>query len=184
MGRFDKGGKVRAETPRASANRRRLARLASLHERVAGICEEMARLQLEQAAIWQEIADTMCPDWNDLIPDVGTVSSPELLQTVLDVCGPPSKSGKYGSVYFVSADDRRVKIGVARDVQSRVASLQTGCPDPLVVLGTFPGGALLERAIHAALKTEWIRGEWFWLSDRVRQLIKDGEKHFSALEVP
>ena len=66
-------------------------------------------------------------------------------------------------VYFVQAggDGGPVKIGIARDLGSRLNSLRTGCPDPIVVLATAPGGKNEEAALHERFATHRRRGEWF-----------------------
>jgi hypothetical protein len=57
------------------------------------------------------------------------------------------------------------KIGVANDLESRLASLQTGNPYPLVVLACFefPNAGIVERALHQAFASVRSRGEWFAL---------------------
>lgn len=54
-----------------------------------------------------------------------------------------------------------VKIGIARDVEARIATLQTGNPDELHLLASFPGSQAHETALHRYLQAERIRGEWF-----------------------
>lgn len=58
------------------------------------------------------------------------------------------------------------KIGVANDVESRLAQLSTGNPFPLEVkvIYEFENAEIVERAIHQKLKDKRIRGEWFELS--------------------
>lgn len=54
-----------------------------------------------------------------------------------------------------------VKIGIARDVEARICTLQTGNPDELHLLASFPGTQADETALHRYLQAERIRGEWF-----------------------
>lgn len=54
-----------------------------------------------------------------------------------------------------------VKIGIARDVEARISTLQTGNPDELHLLASFPGTQADELALHRYLRDERIRGEWF-----------------------
>lgn len=58
------------------------------------------------------------------------------------------------------------KIGVASDVESRLAQLSTGNPFPLEVkiVYEFDNAEIVERAIHQKLKNKRVRGEWFELS--------------------
>lgn len=58
------------------------------------------------------------------------------------------------------------KVGVANDVDLRLAQLQTGNPLVLSLVDAygFDNAEIVERAIHQAWKKERIRGEWFRLS--------------------
>lgn len=55
------------------------------------------------------------------------------------------------------------KVGVANDVESRLAQLQTGNPLEMKILGAygFDNAEIPERAIHQAWKKQHVRGEWF-----------------------
>lgn len=57
------------------------------------------------------------------------------------------------------------KIGVANDVESRLAQLQTGSPFELEIMECygFDNAEIAERAIHQAFTKERVRGEWFEL---------------------
>lgn len=57
-----------------------------------------------------------------------------------------------------------VKIGSAKDVKKRLQSLRTGCPRPLHLLGTLPGGRAVEMRLHAAFDHRRVHGEWFALT--------------------
>lgn len=69
----------------------------------------------------------------------------------------------------ISDADSRHKIGVASDVGSRLAQLQTGSPFELTIENCyiFENAAIAERAIHQAWSRERTRGEWFLLSGNV-----------------
>lgn len=58
------------------------------------------------------------------------------------------------------------KIGIANDVQTRLATLQTGNPFELELIECygFENAEIVERAIHQAFKKQRIRGEWFELN--------------------
>lgn len=74
------------------------------------------------------------------------------------------KDDPYGVVYFVGASTSGpVKIGFTTDrtAESRVAQLQTGSHEELVILGTIEAGPAVERAIHSVLDAHSVRGEWF-----------------------
>lgn len=71
---------------------------------------------------------------------------------------------RYGIVYFFGPKDTgAVKIGYtsSRDPAKRLAQLQTGSAETLIVLGTINGGPLVERTIHGLLAAHRVRGEWF-----------------------
>ena len=57
-----------------------------------------------------------------------------------------------------------IKIGFAADPWGRMMNMQTGCPTPLRLLGTLPGGAMTERRLHRCHSASLVRGEWFSLS--------------------
>lgn len=74
------------------------------------------------------------------------------------------KTVSYGVVYFVgAAESGPVKVGFTTDrtVESRLAQLQTGSHEKLLVLGKVDAGPAVERAIHNVLSTHLVRGEWF-----------------------
>lgn len=70
-------------------------------------------------------------------------------------------------VYFVRAGNKgAIKIGVARDVKKRLATMQTGNPFELKVIALIPCSGVqqafdTERRIHNLFKAKRIRGEWF-----------------------
>jgi T5orf172 domain len=84
-------------------------------------------------------------------------------------------------VYMLRAEgDTPIKVGVATDVQSRIASLQTGNSRRLELLALLLGSYPLERALHCELSGYCVRGEWFddgsGLLDfvaRIRKLSED-----------
>jgi hypothetical protein len=67
----------------------------------------------------------------------------------------PSKDGKY------------VKIGVSKDVQTSLCSLQTASHSDLQVVGVIETHApyLIEHALHEVFKNRWVLGEWFDILD-------------------
>lgn len=66
-------------------------------------------------------------------------------------------------VYAVSseADQKAIKIGVARDIYKRVRSLQIGSASPIVLRWSARGGYPLERHLHETFDKKRISGEWF-----------------------
>jgi len=65
-------------------------------------------------------------------------------------------------VYFIRAgEDGPVKIGKADCVDTRLATLQCGHYQDLILLRTLPGGIEEEKWAHEAFRINHIRGEWF-----------------------
>lgn len=68
-------------------------------------------------------------------------------------------------VYVIGVTACPVKIGVASDVPRRLATLQTGCPDLLLVHHTIKVPEFLaceiEAEAHRAFKSRHRHGEWF-----------------------
>lgn len=65
-------------------------------------------------------------------------------------------------IYLVECQGFR-KIGIAGDVESRMASLQTGNPFPLCLEGCygFENAEIVEKAVHQKFAEFRKRGEWF-----------------------
>lgn len=68
-------------------------------------------------------------------------------------------------VYFIT-NGVHVKIGKSKDIQKRLASLQTGSPLPLELLGFIPCSDEKERTwteamIHEECLDQVVHGEWF-----------------------
>ena len=73
-------------------------------------------------------------------------------------------------VYIVGAGEY-LKIGfTARPLSSRLASLATGSPHPLVLLALVPGTSQLERWFHSRLRAHRREGEWFDAASREQAL--------------
>jgi hypothetical protein len=66
-----------------------------------------------------------------------------------------------GSVYFIEADNGRIKIGYAANVAKRFRALQTANSATLTLLGSVAGTRAAERAIHRRLAAHRQDGEWF-----------------------
>lgn len=75
------------------------------------------------------------------------------------------------SVYFIQrGEGGPIKIGVSTDVATRLRSLQAKSSELLVLLGTLPGGAELEQALHGRFRDQKVEGEWFRLSPELLRL--------------
>lgn len=67
-----------------------------------------------------------------------------------------------GNVYAIRAQGLPgTKIGYAKDVDSRLKCLQTGCPVPLRVVTHIPSEQSVESSLHRLLDHERIMLEWF-----------------------
>jgi hypothetical protein len=66
------------------------------------------------------------------------------------------------NLYLIKCNEY-YKIGIANDLQSRLASLQTGNPYPLVVefCFQFPNAAIVEKVLHQRFANVRELGEWF-----------------------
>lgn len=76
-------------------------------------------------------------------------------------------------IYFIRAGDRPyVKIGVcAGNPAVRMAGLQVGSVEQLVLLGTVEGGPADEREWHSRFDYLRVRGEWFEFTPELQQAV-------------
>lgn len=73
-------------------------------------------------------------------------------------------------VYFVYAEKcGMIKIGVTGDLRQRLADLQIGSPERLVILSHVRGNYHVEQYLHGIFERERSHGEWFRVSDRLIQ---------------
>jgi hypothetical protein len=90
----------------------------------------------------------------------------------------------HGYVYIAEAGDH-IKIGWARDVRYRIATLQTGNPYPIELKGAIPddNAYLLEQILHGFFRAYNHNGEWHRsLSyDETEEAIKQFEKWSSEI---
>lgn len=75
-------------------------------------------------------------------------------------------------VYAIQAQtSRHVKFGIAGNVEQRLAELQCGNPERLVILATKPGDLSIERHIHKLLDEHRLEGEWFAWGARTSAVV-------------
>lgn len=76
-------------------------------------------------------------------------------------------------VYFIGNTQLRdrVKIGVAKDPETRLLRLQTGSPVSLQLLAVMPGDADTEAALHRRFAGRRMKGEWFRRNEEIDELI-------------
>ena len=77
-------------------------------------------------------------------------------------------------VYFIQCGSF-MKIGVADEVLSRLATLQTANPEPLSLVHSMPGGYELESLLHLRFAEHRVRpgGEWFRDCEAIRTFIAE-----------
>lgn len=80
-------------------------------------------------------------------------------------------------IYFIKCldDNGFIKIGVAKNIKSRLDTLQTGCPYPLKVICSIPckgrpKALAIERRLHSYFAKSRIGGEWFKADIRIKDL--------------
>lgn len=69
-------------------------------------------------------------------------------------------------VYVIGTGKGPVKIGYARDPEDRMAKLQIGTPERLILFRKVPHqrAQVVERKVHKRLKQHRQAGEWFYVS--------------------
>jgi hypothetical protein len=75
---------------------------------------------------------------------------------------------------YIIGDGENIKIGVSKNPQRRLKTLQTGHPHKLTLLFSIPSPSAykIEKQLHKMLtdfrvkKTNCVRSEWFCLKDR------------------
>lgn len=88
-----------------------------------------------------------------------------------------------GHVYVIQAEHGGpVKVGRARDPRKRLASIQTGSPHRLRIIGLIVGGAWMERDLHARLADHRMMGEWFEWNEAVRAVLDSHVTWAAAVE--
>lgn len=73
-------------------------------------------------------------------------------------------------VYFIGAADM-VKIGFTISISKRMTEISLMSPIPLTLLGSLVGGRKKEQELHIRFKQYRRRGEWFELSDEIKEFI-------------
>ena len=76
-------------------------------------------------------------------------------------------------VYFIQDEDGYIKIGYSENVDKRIAGLQTSSRQKLTLLGAVRGDQSLEALYHRVFKSDRVRGEWFYPSQRLLRMIEE-----------
>jgi len=64
-------------------------------------------------------------------------------------------------VYFIRRPDGQIKIGFSHEPESRLRAISSQSGLRMMLLATIPGGAALERELHARFDEYREIGEWF-----------------------
>ncbi|MCH7716405.1 MAG: GIY-YIG nuclease family protein [Gemmatimonadetes bacterium] len=75
-------------------------------------------------------------------------------------------------VYFIAVGDEAIKIGVAQNVEARMAALQTGNHEKLRLIGSIPGDVTTEKKFHRVFAKYHVHGEWFKAAPPLLQFIE------------
>ena len=76
-------------------------------------------------------------------------------------------------IYFITQGDEYVKIGYcSKNPTNRLSCLQVGNPAALELRAVMGGHLGTEAMLHERFKRYHIRGEWFRLSDEIRQYVQ------------
>jgi DNA-binding XRE family transcriptional regulator len=76
-------------------------------------------------------------------------------------------------IYFVQAGENgAIKIGTAKNVESRLGKMRVDCPHPLMLLAVIEGNADYEQRLHKQFKEYGQRGEWFSPSQELLAFIE------------
>ena len=96
------------------------------------------------------------------------------LKKCLDSQAEPGKSTeRQGTIYFIQAEDRAIKIGWTGNAKKRIAGLRAVIPMELKLLGTIKGSIKDEERLHDKFKEYRLNGEWFKLVEPILTHIQE-----------
>lgn len=81
-------------------------------------------------------------------------------------------------VYFIY-DNVAIKIGRSIKPTKRRSGLQTSHHQRLTILGTMDGDAKIEKQTQNLFASDWLRGEWYKDTRRLRKFIVDNCEQFT-----
>ncbi len=84
-------------------------------------------------------------------------------------------------IYFVEAAGQ-IKVGISRDLKSRLRQLASHRKGPVEVIGTIKGDLRREQEIHNALRQYRINGEWYRDCRDVRAVIQNCFNNFEMAD--
>ena len=80
---------------------------------------------------------------------------------------------KQGTLYFIQAEDRAIKIGWTGNAKKRIAGLRGVIPMKLKLLGIIKGLIKDEERLHDKFKEYRLNGEWFKLAEPILIYIQE-----------
>lgn len=91
-------------------------------------------------------------------------------------------------VYLLKTPENIYKIGVTKDINKRIKSLQTGCADQIILVDKFLSNYpfKIESTLHRRYSENRVNGEWFYMSDDDIKSFQEScellEKNFKCLD--
>lgn len=93
-----------------------------------------------------------------------------------DLARRPRRRPASSWVYFALADEvRRVKIGMSVSPRDRISTINADSPVAVRLVGTMPGTAENESALHRRFRHLHVKGEWFEYRDELADYIAKAE---------
>jgi hypothetical protein len=80
-------------------------------------------------------------------------------------------------IYFAQCGDK-IKVGISRDVASRLAQLRTGAGGPIQLIAAVDGDLKIEKALHNKLRQFHLDGEWYRDCAETRAAIQNSLNNF------
>lgn len=111
----------------------------------------------------------------DEVGEVGDRMISERLKCSLSAIEKKVKVKALSRIYLIADTQHNVcKIGISTNVEQRLNNLQTAYPYPLSIIGSFEGTLLDEFAAHKKYFKHKLSGEWFSLTDEIRNEFTGG----------
>jgi len=77
-------------------------------------------------------------------------------------------------IYFIG-NNEQIKIGYSKKVKNRISSIKTACPFELTLSLIISGDKTKEKELHSKFNKDRVKGEWFTLSEDIRQYISENQ---------
>lgn len=121
-------------------------------------------------------------DYNSLMEplrhELGTTEDMDIIKYLISFYFPVSKEEGWNSnsdddLYFIKSEDGFVKIGRSNNPERRLGAIQTSNHKELKLLARFKNKGVHENETHQRFKKLNIRGEWYKLTDEIKDFIKE-----------